>query len=763
MKRLILFTILLAACMAVRGQVYKAPGIPTGSTSVTLTQRTKAGATDTARNFWFALNGNQFWQFYTSYQINKKLDSLHTVIGSSDSTLYKKDGTIKDPIRTVNLDTALLKIVGKKGALQIEVDHEYDYWSSFVTDTVNQISTNLGLTAGTGSIFVSDSKHGFRYGNIDAEMVCCDVFGKRSPYIALSVKDSANRMKSITMTAYDGDDSGTKGILLADTRDTIGSMYADTSYNANGRRYDTWIPSWKAVKSRIDSAITVHGGAPTSRTLTINGTALDLSANRSWSVGTVTSITPGYGFTSSTPITGSGTMTNDTTKLQTVLNFFPKADTRYLKLSGGTLTGAIFLPAIALNAGTGTTKDFQWRNNNIIRWDLYENATTESGSNAGSDLVLNGFSDDGATAIPAFSVKRSTGVLDFKVGPTLNGSTTGLEPNALHTTSTFETKTGVLKSAGFITNNSIGGNGIDRTDPQLLVDNLGDTTQHAIIEIYNGRGHDEAAITYNGKLSNATNVQNGADFMRYVGDVNTFNAYHVVHGFHQVGYNEDNTALDLFSNNSVGLADGATSGLPWNTLPRANSVRIGLTNGGSALDANGSLNVMGATSFNLPTTGKSISLFYRIDGGNDYGLIQAIDNATSGYKPLTIASSALTLPETVNINVSSGSNLVMDKSSGSSMSFTRSGTGNVLVEDDGNKLGIYYGSGSTLAAQIGATATFSVPVVLKGYTVSTLPSGSVGMTAYVTDATAPTYNGALTGGGAVTVPVFYNGSAWVSH
>ena len=49
-----------------------------------------------------------------------------------------------------------------------------------------------------------------------------------------------------------------------------------------------------------------------------------------------------------------------------------------------------------------------------------------------------------------------------------------------------------------------------------------------------------------------------------------------------------------------------------------------------------------------------------------------------------------------------------------------------------------------------------------GYTVATLPSGVVGDTAYVTDATAPTYLGALTGGGAVTCPVFYNGAAWVS-
>jgi hypothetical protein len=49
-----------------------------------------------------------------------------------------------------------------------------------------------------------------------------------------------------------------------------------------------------------------------------------------------------------------------------------------------------------------------------------------------------------------------------------------------------------------------------------------------------------------------------------------------------------------------------------------------------------------------------------------------------------------------------------------------------------------------------------------GYTVATLPAGTVGQRAYVTDALAPTYLGALVGGGAVTAPVFYNGAAWVS-
>jgi len=63
-----------------------------------------------------------------------------------------------------------------------------------------------------------------------------------------------------------------------------------------------------------------------------------------------------------------------------------------------------------------------------------------------------------------------------------------------------------------------------------------------------------------------------------------------------------------------------------------------------------------------------------------------------------------------------------------------------------------------------------IKTVLRGvirhstsYTVSTLPAGTQGDTAFVTDATAPTYLGTLTGGGSVVCPVFYNGTAWVSH
>ena len=48
-----------------------------------------------------------------------------------------------------------------------------------------------------------------------------------------------------------------------------------------------------------------------------------------------------------------------------------------------------------------------------------------------------------------------------------------------------------------------------------------------------------------------------------------------------------------------------------------------------------------------------------------------------------------------------------------------------------------------------------------GFTVLTLPVGVIGNRAYVTDALAPVFGNAVVGGGAVVIPVFFDGTAWV--
>lgn len=54
-------------------------------------------------------------------------------------------------------------------------------------------------------------------------------------------------------------------------------------------------------------------------------------------------------------------------------------------------------------------------------------------------------------------------------------------------------------------------------------------------------------------------------------------------------------------------------------------------------------------------------------------------------------------------------------------------------------------------------------IKLKGYTVATLPTGTIGMTAYVTDASSPTFGATLVGGGSTVAKAFYNGTNWINE
>lgn len=102
-------------------------------------------------------------------------------------------------------------------------------------------------------------------------------------------------------------------------RITLGSNINDdegvlitTPSNNQGIFYDSTSTLW--VNKTIATALG-YTPVPTTRMLTINGTAYDLSADRSWSVGTVTSITAGAGLDGGT-ITTTGTISHGDTSSQ---------------------------------------------------------------------------------------------------------------------------------------------------------------------------------------------------------------------------------------------------------------------------------------------------------------------------------------------------------------------------------------------------------------------------------------------------------------
>lgn len=105
-----------------------------------------------------------------------------------------------------------------------------------------------------------------------------------------------------------------------------------------------------------------------------------------------------------------------------------------------------------------------------------------------------------------------------------------------------------------------------------------------------------------------------------------------------------------------------------------------------------------------------------------------------------------------------GKNLIL----GSGVATGNAATGSILLKTT------TVGSSGTTSQSYTTRLTIStagviaaVPVRLPGYTVATLPAGTVGDNAYVTDALAPTFLATVSGGGAIVTPVFYNGSAWV--
>ena len=94
---------------------------------------------------------------------------------------------------------------------------------------------------------------------------------------------------------------------------------------------------------------------------------------------------------------------------------------------------------------------------------------------------------------------------------------------------------------------------------------------------------------------------------------------------------------------------------------------------------------------------------------------------------------------------------------------------NIIYVDtlkEGNAHIVHFGinnSEPTVALDVVGAIKNTTTITTGGYTVATLPAGVIGMMTYVTDALAPAYGVAVAGSGAVTIPVFFNGTDWICH
>lgn len=109
--------------------------------------------------------------------------------------------------------------------------------------------------------------------------------------------------------------------ITANTPNSLTNGYGLTGGVFDGSVARTWVADTSSVSglvSKLRLATNLAGYVKKATTITINGVTQDLSDNRIWTAGTVTSITPGYGLTPQTAITSAGGFAVDTLVLDTV-------------------------------------------------------------------------------------------------------------------------------------------------------------------------------------------------------------------------------------------------------------------------------------------------------------------------------------------------------------------------------------------------------------------------------------------------------------
>lgn len=179
-----------------------------------------------------------------------------------------------------------------------------------------------------------------------------------------------------------------------------------------------------------------------------------------YGTGTVTSIATSSGITGGT-ITGTGTLKADTSVLQTVLNFFPKGDTRYAKISSIiTYSNARGITLASNNFGLDTTQNYTWGKVQTIGFSglavtpknglvLSTSSTAISGTQQmpGSfGFIGSGFSTSGSVAIPIEG--------DINMLPVQNTTATGLYQFQFKINGGAASNAMTVSSAGGVTANN---------------------------------------------------------------------------------------------------------------------------------------------------------------------------------------------------------------------------------------------------------------------------------------------------------------------
>jgi hypothetical protein len=345
---------------------------------------------------------------------NDKINSV-SVSGTTTKTLtltQQDGGTLSTSWTDDNTD-AVTSVFGRTGAV---VATEGDYSLTQLSDVTITTPTNGQVLKYNGTTWINDTDANTGTVTSVALSVPTGLSVSGSPITSsgtLAVTFASGYSISTTASQTNWDTAYTNRITSLTTTGSSGAA--------------TLISNTLNIPNYTLSGL---GGVPTTRTLTINGTALDLSVDRSWSVGTVTSVaaTAGTGISiSGSPITSSGTLT--------ITNTAPDQ-------------------VVALTAGTGISTSGTYPN-----FTITNSAPDQTVSlTAGSNITITG-------TYPNFTIAASGGggtgtVTSVGLSSTTSGITIGSTPITTSGTITLDIATasgsqqGLLSSTDWTTFNN---------------------------------------------------------------------------------------------------------------------------------------------------------------------------------------------------------------------------------------------------------------------------------------------------------------------